>query len=141
MKKLRIDLIKITYDRPRIFWMAMSTRVEEQNQGREHCTRKYQGRRALLLEQLNKLLRWHGGRNFLNVSHLNRATLPGRQYLLDTLAKNTVPLRDAAAAPSEKKIELHGFLLQIGTVVFRERWHLRREADAIPANPPPQFTQ
>jgi hypothetical protein len=58
----------------------------------------------MLLEQLAKLLRWHGWRNFLDISHLNRATFPGGQYLLDSLPRKTVPLRYSAAGPSEKKI-------------------------------------
>jgi hypothetical protein len=84
---------------------------------------------------------WLGWRNFLDVSRLNRATLPGGQYLLDALAKDTVAFRDSAAAPAEKKIELHGLSLQIGAVVFCEDRHLGWETDAVPPNPAPQFAQ
>jgi hypothetical protein len=95
---------------------------------------------AQLLDQLTQLSR-EGGRNFLDISHLNRAALPGGKYLLNTLTKNTVALRDAAAAPSEEKIKLHRLALQIGTVVLGEGGHLGRKADAVSANLPPQFAQ
>jgi hypothetical protein len=72
---------------------------------------------------------------------LNSTTLPSGKYLLDTLAKNAVALRDPAAAPSEKKVKLHGLPLDIGTVVLWEDGDLGWEADAIPANFPPQFAQ
>ena len=94
-----------------------------------------------LLNQLTQITRWQRRRNFLDISHLNGAPLPGGQYLLDTLPKNTVPLRDSAAAPSEKKVKLHGLALDIGTIVFRKDRDLGWEADAVPANLPPQFAQ
>jgi hypothetical protein len=97
--------------------------------------------RSVLLKQAAQLSIGHGGRNFLDVSHLDRAAFPGGQYLLDTLAQNTVALRDPSAAPSEEEIELHGLALQIGTVVLRKGRHLRREADPIAANLPSQLAQ
>ena len=108
--------------------MGIGTKLREQNAD-------------VLLKQVAHLSIRHGGRNFLYVSHLDRAAFPGGQYLLDTLAQNPVALRDPAAAPSEEEIELHGLALQIGTVVLREGRHLRREADRIPANLPSQLAQ
>jgi hypothetical protein len=103
---------------------------------------KFQEQNAeLLLKQVAQLSIGHGGRNFLYVSHLDCAAFPGGQYLLDTLAQNTVALRDPAAAPSEEEIKLHGLALQIGTIVLREGRHLRRKADPIRANLPSQFAQ
>jgi hypothetical protein len=60
---------------------------------------------------------------------------------LDPLAKKTEPLRDFVAAPSKQKIELHGFPLHVGTIVFSKRRHLRREADAVLTDSSPQFVQ
>ncbi len=95
----------------------------------------------MLLEQFAEFTRWRGGRNFLNVSHLNRAAFPGGQNLLDALAQNAISLGDPGAAPSKKKIKLHGLTLQIGAVVFREGRHLRRETDPVLANLRSQFGQ
>jgi len=52
-----------------------------------------------------------------------------------------MPLCYAVATPSEKKIELHHLSLQIGPVMFRKDRHLRREADAVLTNLPPELRQ
>jgi len=79
--------------------------------------------------------------NLLYISHLDGAAFPGRQDLLDSLTKQTIPLRDPVAAPSEEEIQLNGLYLHVGTVVFWKGRHLRREADTILTNPPSQLVQ
>jgi hypothetical protein len=70
-------------------------------------------------------------RNNLDVQGSHRRAFPGTQDLSHAHGSEPITSANVAEVPSQYKVKLDEFPLQVRPVMLRERWNLRRETDPV----------